>query len=109
MTPEEVQAEREFWDRWIRRPDGTLNEDALYAELADYRTILGEVPTVYSAVTCGAISKPNTRAKAVVEVAAECLDRGIREALTEVYNSVQAGDTLENALSDYDVFPGDPR
>ncbi|GAA4002089.1 hypothetical protein GCM10022631_10900 [Deinococcus rubellus] len=79
------QAEhRQFWEGIIRNPDGSLNEDQVHAELADYGHLIREVPKVYDAITGGMLSKPNYFAHAVIGVYEDQRNRDIDDAVLEV-------------------------
>lgn len=75
---------RQFWDDIIRNPDGSLNEDQVHLELADYGHLIREVPKVYDAITGGTLSKPNYFAHAVIGVYEDQRNRDIDDAVLEV-------------------------
>lgn len=68
MNKHDVEQEWEFWKTIICNEDGTINIEQLKLELYDYSFMLKEVPTVYSEVTGGMLSKPNYYAKTVISV-----------------------------------------
>lgn len=88
-TPEEAPGDdvervwRTFWAD-IVAPGGALDVEAVKRELHDYSTILDEVPKVYMHVTDGRISKPNTHASAVIDVAEEREEERWKEYEKEV-------------------------
>ena len=67
VTPEVEQIYQEFWKDIICNEDGSINIDAVKCELADYYKMLQEVPTVYSEITGGILSKPLYKAEFVLE------------------------------------------
>ena len=66
VTPEVEQIYQEFWKDIICKEDGSIDIDAVKCELADYHRMLQEVPTVYSEVTGGILSKPLYKAEFVL-------------------------------------------
>lgn len=78
----ELTEQGEFWLPIIK-PGGVWDYDAILTELADYRTLLAEVPLVYCHVTGGQISKPNTIASAVISEADAYYERWAKEAYAE--------------------------
>lgn len=60
-----------FWNNWVY-PDGASAED-VQNELADYRFVMQEAAKVYDNLTRGRISKPNTKASAVISVVEEII------------------------------------
>lgn len=84
MTDEQQKVEQEFerfWKNIIINKDGTLNVSQIKKELYDYSVLLREVPKVYDALTGGKISKANTKAEAVIEVAREHMLEEIKESI----------------------------
>jgi len=79
----------EFWRDIVERPDGTLDPDQVKKELHDFRFMIEQVPQVYSHVTDGRISKPNTYAFEVTGQADEVAQRWADD---------HAADELEAAL-----------
>lgn len=84
VAPPDVGPEvwRSFSDFWaeIVAPAGRRDLAQVMRELHDYRTLLDEVPKVYSAITAGLLSKPNTAADAVLAAHEDschrdCVDR----------------------------------
>lgn len=71
----------EFWSKFVY-PEGASAQD-VQNELDDYHEMMGEVGRVYDHVTGGVISKPNTRASAVIEVADEHIQELIEEAIKD--------------------------
>jgi len=68
IPPEYIeQVWREVWEP-IVAPKGVLELQPIMAELYDYYVFMGEVSKVYDACTGGRISKPNTKAEAVIAV-----------------------------------------
>jgi hypothetical protein len=77
----------EFWSKFVY-PEGAKATD-IQNELMDYHEMLGEVDKVYDHITCGRISKPNTKASSVIAVANEVAQRDIQNAIEdhhEVYS-----------------------
>lgn len=94
--------EHAFWDELILNDDGTVDMDAVYAELHDYRVVAQNASRVYYDITCGLISKPNTLATAVISQANECAENITREEVFRVILAIDAGDmTMEDALAEY--------
>jgi hypothetical protein len=71
----------EFWNNWVY-PEGATPEQ-IQNELQDYHELLGRVAKVYGHITHGRISKQNTLAEVVIEVADQCAQEEIDEALSE--------------------------
>jgi hypothetical protein len=65
MTDDIDKIYESFW-RDIVEKGGRLDVEAIKRELYDYHTLLNEVPKVYSDITGGRISKPNTLASEVI-------------------------------------------
>jgi hypothetical protein len=74
---------KDFWAEIVCNPDGTLNMDAVQRELADYYFMLQEVPKVYDYVTGGMISKPNTCAFEVNDMADEHYHKSIEGTIRD--------------------------
>ncbi|QZA69566.1 hypothetical protein 035JT004_67 [Bacillus phage 035JT004] len=53
-----------YWKNIVEKPNGELDIDKVKRELADYRTMLEEVPAVYEEVS--GLTKPLTRADVVI-------------------------------------------
>lgn len=64
-NPEEVY--QEFWKSIICDKDGNVDVEQVKKELCDYYYMLQEVPSVYSEVTGGMLSKPLYDAKYVLD------------------------------------------
>lgn len=84
LTDEERQENMEFWkSAWDDEP----TREKVEAELHDYRVILEEVSKVYDTLTMSNISKPNTRAEAVIgeveRIHQQDIDEAVKEALEE--------------------------
>lgn len=73
----------DFWKELIEDEDGNIDKDSMMRELNDYAFLLDEVPKVYMEVTGGRISKPNTYAYEVINVAwdyfEEVFNKGIKD------------------------------
>lgn len=94
--------EREFWDELIFNDDGTVDLEAVYNELSDYRQLMHHASRVYYDITCGIISKPNTHSADVISQANECADRITREEIFHVLRDLETGAmTLDEALDEY--------
>lgn len=70
-----------FWADLVLHPDGTPNMDQIKRELADYYSMLGEIPKIFCEITNGRISKPNTLAHAVIPVYEDCVNDIMTDAL----------------------------
>lgn len=66
---------KSFWNSIIRNADGTINEEQVYKELADFSFMIGEVPKVYMHITDNLLSKPNYYAYGVISKADETYQR----------------------------------
>ena len=94
--------EHEFWDEIILNDDGSVDLEAVYAELHDYRFLMGEAVRVYWDITCGQMSKPNYYAADIIAVADECVQKQIREEVVSVLLDIEDGTmTVEEALIEY--------
>lgn len=71
----------EYFKGIVEEADGTLNHDKVIRELADYATLLQNVPKVYCHITDGRISKPNTDASVVIAVADDIFNEYLEEGL----------------------------
>jgi cupin superfamily acireductone dioxygenase involved in methionine salvage len=79
-NPEEIY--ENFW-KDIVEVDGVLDMDQLKKELADFHMVIHEVPSVYSHITDGAMSKATYRASDVISVAEEVEEKHIQEAIED--------------------------
>jgi hypothetical protein len=82
-----------FYNLWapiILHPDGTLNTGAIARELADYSDLMSWASEVYSSVTRGRVSKPNTLPAAVIDMAAEATDDAIGQAIDDLIEDLEA-------------------
>ena len=73
----------EFWKPIVCNPDGSLNLDKVILELHDFSIVMDECSKVYSYITGGLISKPNTIASAVIDKADEVIEKHLDEARKE--------------------------
>lgn len=64
----------EVWKEICTNADGSINLDQIKRELYDFSIVMHNVSQVYDHITGGRISKPNTDAGAVVQVADEYYD-----------------------------------
>ena len=71
----------EFWKKWVYPKGATAKQ--VQNELADYYMILEQVTQVYSELTGGRISKPNTMAFEVIGQANELVEAAIKEYCAE--------------------------
>lgn len=79
----EEQSIKSFWDDIIRNPDGSLNEEQVYKELADFSFVMEEVPKVYMHITNDLLSKVNYYADGVIAKADDCYKDNFIETLYE--------------------------
>jgi hypothetical protein len=105
-----LEETRAWWRDIIYNPDGTLNEDAILAELSDFKFMIEEVPKVYSEITGGMLSKPNYHASGVLQAHEEHLEELIaemqHEVAREVIEMLEAGHTKDDILKEYPcVYP----
>lgn len=91
------QTYAEHWRELVEGPDGELNRDQVMRELHDYWVVMGEVSRVYSEVTAGRFSKPNTAADCIAATVGELGDEAIAEALLELADDLDCADD-RNAL-----------
>ena len=80
VEPEVLATFDDFWAD-IVCPGGVWDLAQVMRELHDYRTCLSEVPKVYTEITDGLLSKPNTAADAVIAAHDDrchiyCVDQG---------------------------------
>lgn len=80
----------DFWKSIVENPDGTLNLDQVMRELHDYHQMIEQVPLVYSEVTGGRISKPNTMASAVIGEAIDVAEGDLRDLAREISKQILA-------------------
>jgi hypothetical protein len=82
---------QEFWLTWTFSEGYTLND--IKAELCDYHMFLQEVAKVYSAVTADRVSKPNTKAEAVIgeyqAVLSDLIDEAVGEATEDLRAEIE--------------------
>lgn len=100
-TDKAMRETHEFWDEIVRNTDGTLNEDAVYAELHDFLHMIHEVPKVYSEITCGQLSKPNYYASAVLDVANDCAEENLRHVIEDIVVALRQGATVDDIEEEY--------
>lgn len=98
VCPDVEAAFSEFWQS-IVMPDGEWDLAQVKRELHDYRDLLHEVPLVYSDVTGGMISKPNTSASAVIAVADGKRDEWMLERVREEIEAIEDEDGPQAALT----------
>ncbi len=73
----------DFWAPIVLHEDGTPNMDQIKRELADFHSMLEEIPKIFCEITHGRISKPNTLASAVIAVHNDCVDDIVNDFLME--------------------------
>jgi hypothetical protein len=96
------EEERQFWDEIILNDDGSVDIEAVYAELSDFRQLMHHASRVYYDITCGIISKPNTDSSDVISQANQCADDIKRDEILDVLEQIKSGDmTLDEALEEY--------
>ena len=71
----------EFWETWVYPKGATAKQ--VQNELTDYHMMLEQVTQVYSELTGGRISKPNTMAFEVIGQANELVEAAIKEYCEE--------------------------
>jgi len=64
----------ETWKEIVTNPDGALNLDQVKRELSDYSMVMDIASEVYDDITHGQISKVNTTAETIINVANERQD-----------------------------------
>jgi hypothetical protein len=87
-APDYLKTYADFWAGIVQHPDGRMNFGQVARELADYHDLIGWVSEVYSDVTGGAISKPNTLPGAVIAVASDHTNDLVKQEVAEVANSL---------------------
>lgn len=105
MTTDEEHA---FWDEIILNDDGSVDLEAVYAELHDYKFLMDQATRVYWDITCGQMSKPNYYASSVIQVADECVEKQVRDEVLSVLIDIKNGVyTLEDMISEHseDTIP----
>jgi hypothetical protein len=77
VEPTEPEVQEDFDSFWapIVCPNGRWDLEQVKKELSDYHAVMREVSEVYMHITEGRISKPNTRAGAVIGVVDCCEQR----------------------------------
>lgn len=73
--PDYEKTFREFWEGIVCLPDGSLNVDQVKRELHDYKVVMDNATTVYMHVTGGKVSKLNTDADVVCNLADESYEQ----------------------------------
>lgn len=105
LSPDEVTELKAWWRDIIYNSDGSLNEEAILAELYDFRMVIREVPVVYDAITGGRMSKPNYFARDVLQQHESYLEELItdarREAVEEALAMIEAGSTPQEVLKEF--------
>lgn len=91
MEDKTIDEVKRFWDNIIRNPDGTINEEQLYKELADFSFVMDQVSDVYCHITGNLLSKCNYRANMVKDKADEYYNDYYREI---------AEDLIDDLISD---------
>ena len=95
MTPED-------WKEIIYK-NGKIDEEQVMKELEDYGSVLKEVPKVYCEITGGLMSKPNYKAKDVLDIFNELFwDKEIiKDDIREVLKSATTIEELKKELENY--------
>lgn len=90
MNGEETYKEiwEDYWRPFCTNEDGTLNLDQIQRELADYAFILEQVPSVYSEITGGTLSKPNYHAKTVIAVYEDNVNEIVKNHIEEIIDHI---------------------
>lgn len=101
MERESIEQTKKFWDKIIRNPDGTLNEEQLYKELHDYSFVLDQVPTVYCHITGNTLSKVNYHADVVTSKADEYYEEYLRKDVHEfIIDLIEIHDIIDQSDKD---------
>ena len=81
------EVDRKFQEFWVPiifdLENGRLNLEQLKKELYDYSMLLDHVPKVYSEVTGGRVSKPNTLPGAVIQEFNEYMQEVVDDAIKD--------------------------
>lgn len=89
MDKEVERVWREFWLPIVTR-NGNINLSQIKRELYDYHEMMDEVSKVYDEVTWHQISKPNTRADAVISIYNDHLQEVVKEAIKEAIDGLES-------------------
>lgn len=91
-----------FWKEIVEK-DGIVNMDQVKRELSDYSFLLDQVPKVYSYITNGMISNPNTYSNQAIEIFEGChLDKDCTiDDITEIFNECNTIEELKENIIDY--------
>lgn len=101
LTQEELEEEYSWWRDILVRANGSVSIDHVLQELHDYRFLMHQASEVYAHVTCGQLSKPGYHAQDVIQVANECDETYIREAIQEVLDRLTDGETLDDLKREF--------
>lgn len=88
MEESKLNETKAFWDHIIRNEDGSLNEEQIYKELADFSFVMEQVPKVYCHITNNTLSKITYYADQVISVADDCYSEDIREHVVELADAL---------------------
>ena len=85
MTQDDAwrEATKSRWKDIIYKEDGTLDEDAVLAELYDFQFVAEQASEVYCEITGGALSKPTYYASGVLSAHSDYIEDLLKEARRE--------------------------
>jgi hypothetical protein len=106
----------EFYDFWLPLLGSSFGEDPVQSdandqerqalrqisldlvarELYDYKRMMQEVGVAYEALTCGRVTKPNTLAQHVIDIAQECQAEAQDQSITEILSELDACETMDD-------------
>lgn len=95
---------REFWKPIIERKDGSIKLSQLKKELYDYSMVMDIASKVYCTITNGRISKPNTHADVIIDVAIDEMERSCKQALIYRFQEVLDKSDNNNRLASIELF-----
>lgn len=103
------QRSDDFWRNLVYRPDGTLDEESVLNELSDFYFVIHQVPSVYSDITGGRLSKANYYASSVLQAheehMGEILADARHEAVRDALDMAEAGHSRDEI---YEQVAPDP-
>ncbi len=91
----------ERWKHIVENLDGSLNKDQIMRELSDFSMIIDNCTKIYSHVTGGNVSKPNTDVEVVINLADEYYYEEMKDIFADDVSMILAFHNVsEDCLAD---------
>jgi hypothetical protein len=88
-TPDYMVTYAGHWQHIVENPDGSLNKDQVARELADYLMIMKHCAEIYSEVSRGRVSKPETLPSVVTGMYHEALNEAEDDAIRSLVEELE--------------------